>query len=71
MSWKCKLFGHRWKLETKKVIINKNGGHITLKERNCKRCYLKQNKSILNDIWYDTPLSKEELREIKLNKIKI
>lgn len=71
MSWKCKALGHNWEYSDRKVIINTNGGHLTFKNRLCKRCYLKQEQNFVSEKWNDISLSKDEIREIKLKDLGI
>jgi hypothetical protein len=70
MSWLCKI-RHKWEYSTEKVNIGKKGSnvHITLNVRMCKRCYKKQRQELVGELWFDAPLSKEEIREIKLNQL--
>jgi hypothetical protein len=71
MSWKCKVFGHKFEYSDRKVIINTSGGHLTFKIRLCKRCYLKQQKNIVSNKWNDIELTKDEIRDIKLKDLGI
>ena len=70
MKLLCKI-RHKWNYSTEKVNIGKtkSDAHITLNVRMCKRCYKKHRQELNSDIWFDAPLSKEEIREIKLNQL--
>jgi hypothetical protein len=71
MNWKCKLLGHDWKYSDRKVVINQSGGHLTFKNRLCKRCYLKQQQNIVSEKWNDIELTKDEIRDIRLKELGI
>ncbi len=71
MSWKCKLFRHKWKFSKKKFIINDLGAYISFDIRICQRCYLKQQQELQSGKWFDRKLDKDELRELKLRDLGI
>ena len=68
MKWLCKI-SHRWYYTKNKQPLKT--GHLSLLRRRCLRCHLVEIQSLLDDCWYKTTPTIEELRDISLKKLGI
>lgn len=76
---RCKLFGHKWsyyKEDVEHTFVSIPGFTIMIDTefRICKRCDYKQVRKHYTgreSDWFKSDLSKEELRDIKLNELGI
>lgn len=72
MNW-CSI-KHKWEYKKEEIfyerIFLKKSATVSTEVRLCKRCHKKQRMGI-SGYWIDWELTKEEQREIILNKIGI
>lgn len=68
MKWLCKI-RHRWHYTPTRQSLKV--GQLILIRRRCLRCDKVEVQSLIDDSWYVTNPTKEELREINLKKLGI
>lgn len=66
MKWFCKI-SHRWSYSV--IKRNIKNGIITVNRRRCLRCNKVECQSLLNGLWWESSLTKEEKRDINLKNL--